>query len=305
MGPFDGEVPGLVRRVRRILDVSQRGLAALLGVSQSQVARWETRRTSPRASVLVEMLRLARLRVRLHDAETGKEVEPMRDDGARDRARRRYPAHVDLRVTGWWMPRDAMMTAQDLRWQARSQAVAGAVRALPPQPLAAHLPPRARHAGRPPGPAPAGRRGLPPRRAAGGASPTGHGGPPTAAEARPCARPAVRVTARTAHATGAWSDARSPQTLAFSAPIVVSGPWPGVHDRLVGEVEEPRADRLLDQVGVAVGATGRPRTALEEGVAGEDAAEVVDVEAHRARRVPGRVDHRHRGTADGEGSGRR
>jgi len=121
MGPFDGEVPGLVRRVRRILDVSQRGLAALLGVSQSQVARWETRRTSPRACVVVEMLRLARLRVRLHDGATGKEVEPMRDDGARDRARRRYPAHVDLRVTGWWMPRDAMMTAQDLRWQARSR----------------------------------------------------------------------------------------------------------------------------------------------------------------------------------------
>ena len=28
MGPFDGKIPGLVRRVRRILDVSQRGLAA-------------------------------------------------------------------------------------------------------------------------------------------------------------------------------------------------------------------------------------------------------------------------------------
>ena len=51
MGPLDGGIPGLVRRVRRILDVSQRGLAALLGVSQSVVARWETGRTSPRSSV--------------------------------------------------------------------------------------------------------------------------------------------------------------------------------------------------------------------------------------------------------------
>ena len=51
MGPFDGGIPGLVRRIRRILDVSQRGLAALLGVSQSVVARWETGRTSPRMSV--------------------------------------------------------------------------------------------------------------------------------------------------------------------------------------------------------------------------------------------------------------
>ena len=29
MGPFGGGIPGMVRRVRRILDVSQRGLAAL------------------------------------------------------------------------------------------------------------------------------------------------------------------------------------------------------------------------------------------------------------------------------------
>ncbi|MDR7251699.1 HTH-type transcriptional regulator/antitoxin HipB [Nocardioides sp. BE266] len=121
MGPFDGEIPGLVRRIRRILDVSQRGLAKMLGISQSQVARWETRRTSPRATVLLEMLRLAGLRLSLHDQETGKEVEPMRDDGGRDRARRRYPAHVDLEVTGWWAPRDAMMTGQGPWWRGRSR----------------------------------------------------------------------------------------------------------------------------------------------------------------------------------------
>ena len=121
MGPFDGEIPGLVRRIRRILDVSQRGLAAILGISQSQVARWETRRTSPRAAVLLEMLRLAKLRGTLHDRETGEEVEPMRDDGARDRAGRRYPAHVDLEVTGWWRPRDALMTGQAVWWRARSR----------------------------------------------------------------------------------------------------------------------------------------------------------------------------------------
>ncbi|WP_374457221.1 helix-turn-helix domain-containing protein [Nocardioides sp.] len=121
MGPFDGEIPGLVRRIRRILDVSQRGLAGLLGISQSQVARWETRRTSPRTAVLVEMLRLAKVRIGLHHEESGKLVEPMRDDGARDRALRRYPAHVDLEVAGWWEPRDAMMTADGMRWRARSR----------------------------------------------------------------------------------------------------------------------------------------------------------------------------------------
>ncbi len=97
MGPFDGKIPGLVRRVRRILDVSQRGLAAILQVSQSVVARWETGRVSPRASVLHALLRMAGLTVEIHD-EDGAEVAPMRDDGARDRRGRRYPAHVDLTV---------------------------------------------------------------------------------------------------------------------------------------------------------------------------------------------------------------
>ena len=113
MGPFDGGVPGLVRRIRRILDVSQRGLAALLEVSQSAVARWETGRTSPRASVLHDLLRLAGLHATVHDDDTGEEVEPMRDDGARQHGGRRYPAHVDLRVTGWWAPSRARSTTID------------------------------------------------------------------------------------------------------------------------------------------------------------------------------------------------
>ncbi|GAB3027627.1 hypothetical protein GCM10011376_17210 [Nocardioides flavus (ex Wang et al. 2016)] len=122
MGPFDGGIPGTVRRVRRVLDVSQRGLAAILGVSQSVVARWETGRTSPRASVLQQLLRLAGLGSRVHELETGEEVEPMRDDGARDRAGRRYPAHVDLYVGGWWRPRGIESTADILGWRRRSRS---------------------------------------------------------------------------------------------------------------------------------------------------------------------------------------
>ncbi len=122
MGPFDGGIPGLVRRIRRILDVSQRGLATILEVSQSVVARWETGRTSPRAHVLHHLLKLAGLRARFERSETGEEVEPMRDDGARDRAGRRHPAHVDLSVTGWWCPRAAGSTADALLWRQRSRA---------------------------------------------------------------------------------------------------------------------------------------------------------------------------------------
>lgn len=121
MGPFDGQIPGLVRRIRRILDVSQRGLAALLEVSQSVVARWETGRTSPRASVLQHLLSLAGLRASFHEKETGEEVEPMREDGCRDRANRRFPAHVDLKVVGWWYPRGSESTAGFLLWQQRSR----------------------------------------------------------------------------------------------------------------------------------------------------------------------------------------
>ncbi|HEY0641984.1 MAG TPA: helix-turn-helix transcriptional regulator [Nocardioides sp.] len=110
MGPFDGHIPGLVRRVRRILEVSQRGLAAILEVSQSVVARWETGRTSPRANVLDHMLRLAGLRTTFHDEETGAEVQPMRDDGARQHGGNRYPAHGDLSVLGWWVPRPLQST---------------------------------------------------------------------------------------------------------------------------------------------------------------------------------------------------
>ena len=125
MGPFRGGVPGLVRRVRRILDVSQRGLAKLLDVSQSAVARWETGRTSPRVDVLQTMLRLARVRVVLEDIDTGKEVQPMRADGARKHGGSRFPAHTDLRATGWWVPRELreMTSIEYFRHRDRSRAL--------------------------------------------------------------------------------------------------------------------------------------------------------------------------------------
>ncbi|MDR7254504.1 HTH-type transcriptional regulator/antitoxin HipB [Nocardioides sp. BE266] len=123
MGPFGGGVPGVVRRIRRILDVSQRGLAAILGVSQSVVARWETGRTSPRVDVLQRMLRLAGVKVELRDEATGEPVEPMRADGARKHGGSRFPAHTDLTATGWWIPREfrEMTTVDYFVWRDRSR----------------------------------------------------------------------------------------------------------------------------------------------------------------------------------------
>ncbi|MDR7253451.1 HTH-type transcriptional regulator/antitoxin HipB [Nocardioides sp. BE266] len=123
LGPFAGEIPGLVRRVRRILDVSQRGLAKLLGVSQSVVARWETGRTSPRAIVLHRLLDMANVKIGLTDKDSGEVVEPMRDDGARNRAGSRFPAHADLKAKGWWIPRHlrTWTTNDAYRWHKRSR----------------------------------------------------------------------------------------------------------------------------------------------------------------------------------------
>lgn len=121
LGPFAGAVPGFVRRVRRILDVSQRGLAAILEVSQSAVARWETGRTSPRVSVVLRLLELARLRVEVRD-EDGEVVGPMRDDGARDRGGRRFPAHVDLHASAWFLPRRVPTGIFQIQQERRSRA---------------------------------------------------------------------------------------------------------------------------------------------------------------------------------------
>lgn len=89
------QVPGLIRRVRRILDLSQRDLAGLLEVDHSLVARWETGRREPRLAVLEKLLQLAGLRLQVRD---GADQEPrvMCGTPVRDRQGRRYPAHLDV-----------------------------------------------------------------------------------------------------------------------------------------------------------------------------------------------------------------
>lgn len=89
------DIPGLVRRVRRTRDLSQRDLAALLGVNHSLIARWETGHREPRLSMFRELLHLADLHLDVRDSVT-QPVTPMRPDAMRDRAGRRLPAHLDL-----------------------------------------------------------------------------------------------------------------------------------------------------------------------------------------------------------------
>jgi transcriptional regulator with XRE-family HTH domain len=102
---------GLVRRARRAADLSQRDLAARMGVSQSTVARWETGQSSPTLTQVEQMLALGGLRLEMIDA-AGEPVAPMREDAPRDRAGRRFPAHVDLDALGWWMPPGLHLTVE-------------------------------------------------------------------------------------------------------------------------------------------------------------------------------------------------
>lgn len=104
--PFD---PGrYLARARRLADLSQRELAALAGVSQSQVAAFESGARRVHADTLDLLLSLAGLRLAVVD-EQGNEVDPFTVETARDNAGRRYPAHLDVQppdqLPGAWSPR--------------------------------------------------------------------------------------------------------------------------------------------------------------------------------------------------------
>lgn len=95
------DTAGLVRRVRRMADISQRELAERCGLSKAAVARVECGAPIP-THVFVRILAEVGLRVEIVNPD-GWQVEPMRPDAVRDRADRLLPAHLNPRpVTFWW-----------------------------------------------------------------------------------------------------------------------------------------------------------------------------------------------------------
>jgi transcriptional regulator with XRE-family HTH domain len=99
-------IAGLVRRARRIADMSQRQLARAAGVSQSAVSRMETENLVPSLGLLQRVLGAAGLSLVVADAH-GQVVQPMADwDNTRDGAERRYPSHLDTILDPepgeWW-----------------------------------------------------------------------------------------------------------------------------------------------------------------------------------------------------------
>jgi transcriptional regulator with XRE-family HTH domain len=99
-------VAGLVRRARRIADMSQRQMARFARVATSTIGRVEAGTMTPSLDVLERMLNAAGLYLVVVDAN-GRVVLPMEDwDDTRDGAERRYPAHLDTildpEVGEWW-----------------------------------------------------------------------------------------------------------------------------------------------------------------------------------------------------------
>lgn len=100
---------GLLRRVRRLADLSQRELAERAGVAASVVSRIETGWTHPRIPTLERLLAAAGFRLQAVSRD-GTVIETdhtwLEQDQPRDGAHRRFPAHLDVRTPHprrpWW-----------------------------------------------------------------------------------------------------------------------------------------------------------------------------------------------------------
>ncbi|WP_164704324.1 helix-turn-helix domain-containing protein [Blastococcus litoris] len=97
------DLAGVLRRIRRCADLSQRQLAETIGISKSSVAGAESGRAGLDARILDRAAAAAGLRLALLDAG-GREVPPMAAGAVRDRGNRRFPAHLDVRYgdEDWW-----------------------------------------------------------------------------------------------------------------------------------------------------------------------------------------------------------
>ena len=90
------DVVGVVLRVRRQLDLSQRDLARRLGVSHAAIARVEANRNGIDVADLERLVGLEGMRLAVLD-ESGAEMAPIPPDWVRDNAGRRLPVHLDVR----------------------------------------------------------------------------------------------------------------------------------------------------------------------------------------------------------------
>jgi transcriptional regulator with XRE-family HTH domain len=100
---LDDVLPGWLRRIRRVADLSQRDLARVTGVSSGTIAAAEAGTRGLDARTLARLAAVAGLRLALLDGR-GREVAPMDAAAVRDGGGRSFPAHLDTRHgdEGWW-----------------------------------------------------------------------------------------------------------------------------------------------------------------------------------------------------------
>lgn len=91
----------LIRSVRRCADVSQRELADAAEVAKSTVTRIETGEVDPTFAMLDKLLRAVDCRIQVLGPDR-KPVMHLDDGDLRDKAGRRYPAHLDVHLPRSW-----------------------------------------------------------------------------------------------------------------------------------------------------------------------------------------------------------
>jgi transcriptional regulator with XRE-family HTH domain len=106
--PKVGQFPaaGLVRRARRIKDLSQRQMARLAKVAPSTVGKVESGAITPSLDLVQRLLATAGMFLAVVDQD-GRVITPMHErTDLRDGAERRYPAHLDTILDPepgeWW-----------------------------------------------------------------------------------------------------------------------------------------------------------------------------------------------------------
>jgi transcriptional regulator with XRE-family HTH domain len=104
LGPMP--IAGLVRRARRLADLSQRQMARIAHVSAATVGRIEAGDITPSVAVLQRLLAAGGLELVAVDGQ-GRRVLPMGEiDDTRDGTGRRYPSHLDTildpKEGEWW-----------------------------------------------------------------------------------------------------------------------------------------------------------------------------------------------------------
>jgi transcriptional regulator with XRE-family HTH domain len=119
------QIPGLVRRARRIADLSQREMGKAAATASSTIGKIEAATLTPSVRLLQRIMAVAGLHLVVVDGD-GAVVLPMGDwDDTRDGAERRYPSHLDTILDPepgeWWADQYGLMRPPETFYRDRER----------------------------------------------------------------------------------------------------------------------------------------------------------------------------------------